>query len=142
MGAVTFAELASSRNLFILDGLKVLLIEDEPDTATLFTFILQDAGAQVIPVISVVEAIYALDNFHPNLLISIRLPTKDGCKLMKIVRSREAENGKILPAIAITGSTTDEDCKFVQEAGFQMHISQPVDPKEFTQAVSNLVFWK
>jgi CheY-like chemotaxis protein len=139
MGVVTSTELAASKDFFILDDLKVLLVEDEPDTATRFTFILQDAGAQVIPVISVVEAVDALNDFHPDILISISLPNKDGYRLMRIVRHRDVELGKVLPAIAVTDSTTDEDCQFVKEAGFQMHVSQPVDPEEFIQAVNHLV---
>ncbi|MBD2778444.1 response regulator [Iningainema sp. BLCCT55] len=123
----------------MLNDLKVLLVEDEPDIAVLFTFILQETGAQVMAVTSVIEAVKSLDHFQPDILISnIKLPDGDGYTLMKMVRTREAKFGGFLPAIAVTACATDKDCKLSQEAGFQMHVSKPIYPDQLIQIVATL----
>ena len=79
----------------VLDGIKVLLVEDEHDIAELLTFILEDAGAEVLAVVYAFRALALLEQYQPHLLLcNIRLPDEDGLSLIAKVRTREAEQGE------------------------------------------------
>jgi CheY-like chemotaxis protein len=122
-----------------LNGLQILLVESEPDTAELFAFILQDAGAGVIVVTAISEALLALKYLKPNILISnINLPDGNGCSLIQKLRSYEAELGGFIPAIAVTSSLADDEDTLVLNAGFQRHLTKPIDPDTLVKLVANL----
>ncbi|WP_315788833.1 response regulator [Fischerella sp. JS2] len=122
-----------------LNGLQILLVEDEPDTAELFAFVLKDAGAGVIVVTAISEALLALEYMKPSILISsINLPDGNGCSLIQKVRSREQEFGGFIPAIAVTGYLRDDEDILVIHAGFQTHLTKPIDPDKLVKVVASL----
>ncbi len=121
-----------------LDGVRVLLVEDNPDTLDMLKFILDEAGAEVVATASVDEALEAYDRQHPDALVSdIAMPDRDGYDLIQEIRQREPEGRKI-PAVAVTAYTRVEDRVRALAAGFQMHVAKPVDPDELVAVVASL----
>jgi hypothetical protein len=122
-----------------LDGVRVLLVEDDPDTLDMLKFIFDEIGAEVIAATSVDEALDALERFRPDALVSdIAMPDRDGYDLIREVRSREPERGGKIPAVAVTAYARAEDRVRVLAAGFQMHVAKPIDPDELIAVVSSL----
>ncbi|MEH1966016.1 PAS domain-containing hybrid sensor histidine kinase/response regulator [Nostoc sp.] len=127
-------------NLSVLNGLQVLVVDDNADTRELITFILQQSGAQVTSVSSVGEALEALARLEPNVLVSdIGMPDEDGYSLIRTLRISEAARGKKIPAVALTAFARDEECKLALEAGFHIHLSKPIEPDKLVTVVANLV---
>ncbi|MEH2165174.1 MAG: PAS domain S-box protein [Nostoc sp.] len=124
----------------LLADTQVLVVDDEPDIRDLITFILQDYGVQVTAVSSAQEALQALSESIPNVLISdIGMPKTDGYMLMREVRSRSPQQGGNVPAIALTAYAGEMNQQQALAAGFQMHISKPVDPDALVQAIADLI---
>lgn len=122
-----------------LDGVRVLLTEDDADGRQALTLILELAGAKVTPVESVREALSVLDSLRPDVLVSdIGLPDEDGYTLIRHVRSRDAARGQTTPAIALSGYVSSEDRARLLAAGFQIHLRKPVNPSEIVAAVASL----
>ena len=120
---------------FRLYGLQVLVVDDEPDSRDLIVTVMQQEGAKVISVASVKEALAALERQFPDVLISdISMPEADGYALISHLRSQ----GGQLPAIALTAYARDEDQQQAIAAGFQRHLSKPIDPEELVIVVANL----
>jgi signal transduction histidine kinase len=127
------------RSLAPLDGVHVLVMEDEPDTRDLVSTVLSHSGAQVTAVPSTAEALDALDRLRPDVLVSdIGVPGEDGYSLVRKVRAREPERGGLMPALALTAYARAEDRVQAMAAGFQMHVAKPVDPAELVAAVVSL----
>jgi PAS domain S-box-containing protein len=132
-------ERKSSENSHRLNGVRVLLVEDNPDTLDMLKFIFDESGAEVIAAISVDEALDALERFRPDALVSdIAMPDRDGYDLISEIRSREPERGGKIPAVAVTAYARAEDRVRVLAAGFQMHIAKPIDPDELIAVVASL----
>jgi signal transduction histidine kinase/ActR/RegA family two-component response regulator len=122
-----------------LDGIRVLLAEDDDDGRHVLSLILEIAGATVEAVASVRGALSAFDGFRPDVLISdIGMPDEDGYALIRQVRAREMNRGGKTPAIALTGYVRSEDRGRLLAAGFQLHLRKPVDPSEIVAAVASL----
>jgi signal transduction histidine kinase/ActR/RegA family two-component response regulator len=120
-----------------LDGLRILVVDDSTDGRTLTSLVLTQAGASVKSVPSVREAVRALEVERPDVLVSdIGLPDEDGYALIRHVREYEAEHGGFVPAVALTGYARAEDRARVSAAGFQAHLSKPVEPVELTAAIA------
>jgi CheY-like chemotaxis protein len=120
-----------------LDGLHVLLVEDNADGREIITMMLEQAGARVTGAVSVREALEALESVQPDVLVSdIGLPDEDGYALVRRLRSKEAERGGFLPAVAMTGFVRAEDRARVLAAGFQVHVPKPIDVTELTAAIA------
>ena len=135
----TPVERKSSENSHRLNGVRVLLVEDNPDTLDMLKFIFDESGAEVIAAISVDEALDALERFRPDALVSdIAMPDRDGYDLISEIRSREPERGGKIPAVAVTAYARAEDRVRVLAAGFQMHIAKPIDPDELIAVVASL----
>jgi CheY-like chemotaxis protein len=119
---------------------RVLVVDDEPDARDLISHILRRSGASVSAASSAQEAVAAMPQFHPHILVSdISMPGEDGYSLIRQVRSlHEAQGGRI-PAVALTALARKEDRRSALLAGFQMHLAKPVEPNELTTAVANLV---
>ncbi|WP_242043549.1 response regulator [Leptolyngbya sp. FACHB-671] len=123
----------------ILAGLTVLLVEDEPDIAELFTFILEDYGAEVILSNSAIEALGKLGERRPDVLVSnVKLPEEDGRWLIEQIRQLEGVWSE-LPAIAVTSYTREYDAEGALESGFQRFMPKPLDPDELVQEILKLV---
>lgn len=122
-----------------LDGIRVLLAEDDDDGRHVLTLILEIAGAKVEAVGSVREALSAFDGFRPDVLVSdVGMPDEDGYALIRQVREREMDRGGKTPAIAITGYVSPEDRARLLAAGFQLYLRKPVEPSEIVAAVASL----
>ncbi|MHC5775460.1 PAS domain S-box protein [Nostoc sp.] len=123
-----------------LNGVKVLLVDDERDTRELIAFILQQSGAIVTQAASAVEALRIMPEFQPNLLLSdIGMPEVDGYMLMRKIRAMLPELGGEIPAIAITAYAGEADYQQAIAAGFGQHITKPVEPAKLIRAIANLI---
>jgi PAS domain S-box-containing protein len=123
----------------LLDGVKVLVVDDEPDARRLMEKILADCEAEVRAVGSADAAIRALGEFAPNVLISdIGMPDRDGFDLLREVRTRNY-SARDLPAVALTAFAHPTDRRRAMLAGFQVHVAKPVDPDELVAVVASLV---
>ncbi|QLE40372.1 PAS domain S-box protein [Nostoc sp. C052] len=132
--------LSSESESSLLADTQVLVVDDEPDIRDLITFILQDYGVEVTAVASAQEALQALSESIPDVLISdIGMPKTDGYMLMREVRSRSPQQGGSVPAIALTAYAGEMNQQQALAAGFQMHISKPVDPDVLVKAIADLI---
>jgi PAS domain S-box-containing protein len=123
-----------------LDGLKVLVVDDEADTRELFRVGLGQCGAEVVTAGSVQEALAAIEEGRPDLLISdIGMPGEDGYELIRKVRALPASRGGKIPAIALTAYARTEDRLRALRAGYQMHISKPVELAELVTVMASLI---
>ena len=122
-----------------LEGLRVLVVDDEADMRMLLCIVLEECKAEVTAISSVDEAIDLLEHSKPDVLISdIGMPNKDGYLLLRHVKQIEAETGVAIPAIALTVYARKEDRTKALLAGFHLHIAKPVDPDELIAAIASL----
>ena len=127
-------------NVPILEGLRVLVVDDSADTLDLIALILEQYKAQVRTATSVDEALQAIAQVKPDVLISdIGMPDQDGYSLIHQVRILEGDGGKQIPAVALTAFAGEEDRTLILNSGFQMHIPKPVEPTELVAIVANMV---
>ena len=123
-----------------MEGVRVLIVDDDPDNRELLSVSLTFAGAQVRVGAGVREALDILDQWIPDVVVSdIGMPEEDGYTLIKEVRARNAERGGLIPALALTGYARDTDATRAREAGFQMHLTKPVESATLIAAVASLV---
>jgi PAS domain S-box-containing protein len=122
-----------------LRGLRVLVVDDDPDALELIATILRRAEADAMPCSSPREALALLHSWKPHVLLSdIEMPGEDGYSLIRKVRAlSEAEESKI-PAVALTAYGRPEDRVRSLSAGYSMHVPKPVDPVELGVIVANL----
>ncbi|MEO8904076.1 MAG: ATP-binding protein [Polyangiaceae bacterium] len=119
-----------------LRGLRVLVIDDEPDARELVAMVLRLKGAEVLVASSVDQALELLEQRAPHVLVSdIGMPGTDGYGLIGRVRALASANAHI-PAIALTAYAREQDKQRALSAGFQAHVVKPVDPNELTRIVA------
>lgn len=122
-----------------LAGIKILIVDDEADTRELLCAVLEQCAAEVITVESVAEALAAIEQSKPDVLISdIGMPDEDGYSLISKVRSLEASSGQRIPAIALTAYARVEDRVRALNAGFQVHVPKPIEAVELVAVVASL----
>ena len=122
-----------------LNGLRVLIVDDEPDARELVAAVLTGSGGEVISVGSAGEALAKMAQQQFDVLISdIGMPEMDGYALISKVRQLPAERGGKIPAVALTAYAGIEDRRRVLAAGYQMHIPKPVEPAELRSLVASL----
>jgi len=123
-----------------LDGVRVLMVDDDPDACELLTTVLLDAGAEVRAAHSTREALRELVSFSPHLLLSdIGMPGEDGYALLRQVRARESTEGGHVPAVALTAFASLADREEALSLGFEEHIAKPVSTAELIRTVATLV---
>jgi signal transduction histidine kinase/DNA-binding response OmpR family regulator len=123
-----------------LKGVQAVVVDDEVDTREIITLILEGYGTHVIAAASVSEAMEAVEQFSPDVLVSdIGMPLEDGYTLIRKIRALGAEQGGKIPAIALTAYARPEDQNQALAAGFQLHVSKPVEPERLAKAVAALV---
>ena len=120
-----------------LDGLRILVVEDDADARLLLKDSLEALGAVVQIAASVQDAVEAFEREPPHVLVSdIRLPDDDGYTLLARVRAAEAASGRRTPAIALTAYPRVEDRARALEAGFAMHVPKPVAPDALAAVIA------
>jgi PAS domain S-box-containing protein len=130
----------SSKPKLDLTGIRVLTVDDDPDTRELITVLLTQYGADVLTVASATEALKNLELFQPDVLISdIGMPEVDGYSLIQQVRALPLKKGEQIPAIALTAYAREEDHQHVLTSGYQWHITKPFDPEQVVRVVMVLV---
>lgn len=126
-------------NFYTLEGLRVLVVDDDLDSLELTSIILEPYGVQVAIAASASEAIEANTKFQPELLIcDIAMPVIDGYSFIRQIRSLPPEQGGQIPAIALTACAGEKERTQALNAGFQMHVSKPVDPNQLVAVVASL----
>jgi CheY-like chemotaxis protein len=122
-----------------LAGVRVLVVDDEPDARDLISTVLSEAGADVEAAASAAEGIAALRRFLPHVLVSdIAMPGEDGFSFIRRVRALPPEQGGGVPALALTAFTRDEDRGRAVAAGYAAHLGKPVDPDVLSALVAKL----
>jgi PAS domain S-box-containing protein len=122
-----------------LDGLRVLVVDDDPGTREVTAAILGPLGAEVVLAASAPEALDALVRRRPDVLVAdIEMPGEDGYSLIKSVRSLPVGQGGATPAAALTAFARAEDRWRALDAGFQLHLAKPVEPLGLAIAVAHL----
>ncbi len=123
-----------------LDGIRVLVVDDEPDARALSCHLLTAQGAEVQVAECAAEAFEMLQKNPPSVLLSdIGMPREDGISLIKRIRQLPEEKGGAVPAIALTAYARSEDRTSAVLSGFQMHIAKPVETGELLAVVASLV---
>ena len=122
-----------------LEGITVLLVEDEVDTRDLLTTILQECGARVIEVGSARDAFAAVQSEQPNVLLSdIGMSGESGYDLIRDIRALPPEKGGNIPAVALTAYAGPSDRRRALVAGFHVHLAKPVEPDELLAVIASL----
>lgn len=153
MFAVTFpllidrkeaTELASSAETACLaqrslDGLRVLLIDDEPEARSIIGTVIRRAGAEVKACTSAGEGMAEITRWRPDVILSdIAMPEEDGYSFISKVRSLSHDQGGETPAAALTAYAREEDRLQTLATGYQMHIAKPIDPSHLIAMVARL----
>ncbi|MBD2770807.1 response regulator [Iningainema tapete] len=132
-------QLAPNNEFPSLNGLRVLVVDDNIDTIELIAFILSQCQAQVKTATTASDAIATFSQFKPNVLISdIGMPGEDGYSLIQKIRILPPEQGGQIPAAALTAFAGESEHVRALAAGFQIHIPKPVDPTELVAAIVKL----
>jgi PAS domain S-box-containing protein len=122
-----------------IDGLRVLIVDDEEDARELVSVMLTKSGAAMKCASSSTEAMEIIESWRPDVLIAdIGMPVEDGYGLIKRVRALPRESGGQTPALALTAYARTEDRVRALSAGYQVHLSKPVDRVELAAVVASL----
>jgi len=122
-----------------LEGSRVLVVDDDPDTRDVLKAALEGAGAEVLTTSSAGETRIAFAQTPPDLLIAdIGMPEEDGYALIASIREMESGASRV-PAIALTARTRPEDVEQALAAGFQMHLPKPIDARRLLESIAALV---
>ncbi len=132
------AETFGSPRLVCLAGMRVLVVDDEPDAQRLLVRVLEQAGASVLAASSAREALEILSKLTPEVLVSdLGMPDEGGLDLIRQVRG-SGHHSRDLPAVALTAFVSKEDQRAALLAGFQVHIPKPVDAHDLTAVIASL----
>jgi CheY-like chemotaxis protein len=126
-----------------LEGIRILAVDDDPDTLDFLCFILEREGALVTCIDRPEEALARLKaataESRPHVLISdLAMPKKDGVWLLQQVRALPPEQGGAVPALALTAFTSQATVNQLAEVGFTMRLTKPMDPAALIEAVRTL----
>lgn len=127
-------------NFSSLQGLRVLVVDDNVDFCHLITLLLQPYGVEVQKAFSVQQALDIFRQWQPDVLVSdIGLPKEDGFALIQQVRTKAGERGEVVLAIAVTGYTHEKMLQHALSAGFDLLFTKPLDFDEFLAVLGCLV---
>lgn len=122
-----------------LDGVRVLIVDDDRDARQMLSRILESTGALVRAIEGAATSLGSIEEFAPHVLVSdLGMPVRDGYQLIQEARAR-GHSPESLPAITLTGFARPEDRRRALLAGFQMHLSKPVDARELAAAIALLI---
>lgn len=118
-----------------LDGMRILVVEDEPDARDLLTTVLSGRGANVSAASDARQALAMFDSCSPDVVVSdIEMPGEDGCSLIRRLRDRAAD----VRAMAVSGFAAPKDAERALDAGFDVHVSKPIEPRELVTRIRAL----
>jgi signal transduction histidine kinase/CheY-like chemotaxis protein len=122
-----------------LDGLRVLLVDDEPEARQIISTVITSTGAEVKACTSASEALAKLAEWKPDVILSdIAMPDEDGYSFINKVRSLPREKGGETPAAALTAYARDVDRRQALDAGYQMHIAKPIGAGQLVSMIARL----
>jgi PAS domain S-box-containing protein len=117
-----------------LDGVRILVVEDEPDARELLMTVLAGNGANVSAASDASQAIAMFESCSPDIIVSdIEMPGEDGCSLI-----RRLKKSADVPAIAVSGFAAQKDAERALDAGFDVHVSKPIEPRELVRRIRAL----
>jgi PAS domain S-box-containing protein len=123
-----------------LDGVRVVVVEDEADARELIQLVLERSGAEVLAAASAAEGLKAVEAFSPHVIVSdIGMPHEDGYSFMRRVRGLPQELGGGVAAVALTAYTREEDRLHAMRAGYNRHLAKPAHPDELVSTIRDLV---
>lgn len=123
-----------------LRGVRVLVVDDDPDTLEILCIMLTQFHVEVAAAASSEEALKLFEKWRPDVLISdLAMPVEDGFTLIRKIRALTAEQGGDTPAAALTAYAREEDSREALAAGFHSHVAKPIDPKMLAATVSDLI---
>src|SRR5215211_6988022 len=135
---VTIPEISTTDN-YSLDGLRVLLVDDEPEARQIISTVITRTGAEVKTCESAHEALAKLSEWKPDVILSdIAMPEEDGYSFIKQVRSLPHDKGGDIPAAALTAYARDIDRRQALAAGYQMHIAKPIGASQLVTMIARL----
>jgi signal transduction histidine kinase/DNA-binding response OmpR family regulator len=121
----------------LLEGLRILVVDDELDSRELITAILTRCGSDVRCSESAADAIRTIRQWKPDLLVSdIGMPNEDGFSLIQKLRKMKSKWARELPAVALTAYATVEDRARTLDAGFQLHVAKPIEPEALIRSIA------
>ena len=126
-------------DVLLLDGIRVLLVDDDTDGRELVVETLTAHGAKVSALASSSEALSELERTHPDVLVSdISMPDLDGYQLLRRIRALPPERGGETPALALTAHAGDDVAERALRSGFHRYLSKPLDVASFIAVVAGL----
>lgn len=125
---------------FDLSGIKILVVDDDANVRDFIVLVLEQSGAEVTAVPSASEALQILAKSLPDILVSdLHMPEIDGMALIRQIRAMPPEQGGKMPAIAITGYASEYERQHALAAGFQTHITKPIEPNELLVSIADFI---
>jgi CheY-like chemotaxis protein len=123
-----------------LRGTRVLVVDDDADNREMLAAVLEHSGAQVAVADSAAEALTSYEQQRPHIVISdIGLPDEDGFSLLRKLRALPGPSGAPVPAIALTGYGGPDDAAHADRAGFQAHLTKPVELEVMLDTVARVL---
>jgi CheY-like chemotaxis protein/two-component sensor histidine kinase len=133
-------EVAAHNTLPPLEGVRVLLVDDDPDTLNVLAVVLTEQSAEVQTASSVAEALEVFRWYAPDVVVSdLAMPGEDGFSLIGKLRELEVEDSRLTPALALTAHARVDDRVRALSVGFNMFVPKPVEPDELITAIAHLV---
>jgi CheY-like chemotaxis protein len=130
---------ASAAKRLDLSGLRLLVVDDEPDTREMLASVLEAHGAEVVQLADAIQVLQWLASGRADLLVSdVAMPLMDGCALIREIRRGSTGQSSILPAVAVSAHARPEDRHRALDAGFQEYLTKPVEPEVLVAAVHAL----
>jgi signal transduction histidine kinase/ActR/RegA family two-component response regulator len=137
--AARAAESAVDGPVTSLNGLSVLVVDDDEESRAIVAEYLTGHQAQVLTATSAGQAFDVLRNEHVDVLLAdIAMPEEDGYSLIRRIRASASGETATIPAAALTSFARDEDRQHALEAGFHLHVAKPVDPRRLVEAIAAL----
>jgi len=132
-------QLRSKPEIPKLNGLRILVVDDDDEAGNLVALVLSQLGADAQAVTSVAAAVKSLRSFPADIVVSdIAMPGEDGYAMMRRLREIEPELGRQIPTMALTAYGRPEDRSRILASGFQKYIQKPVEPVELARAIESL----
>lgn len=123
----------------MLAGIEILVVDDEPDNREFLAVAIEECGGRAIAAASAAEAIAILATARPDILVSdIGMPDEDGYSLIRKIRASESDRIKRLPAVALTAYAGEEFRKRAIEAGYDEHLTKPIEPAQFAAVLTKV----